>query len=101
MAVGSVFLLVSSVLRAWTRINLRLPVYNRPLVFQKTRFPLFLSMIWNGLWVLGVLMLFMSGFLIGLLGLIGYFALLVPGFSRLLTWILRYDAPSREASGRR
>jgi hypothetical protein len=99
VVVGSIFLGISSLLRAWGRINLRLPVYARPVAFQQTRFPLFLSMLWNGFWVLGALMLFMSGFLLGLVGLAVYFGVLLPGLSYLLSRILKYDQSAGGAAG--
>jgi len=100
IALGLTFLGISALLRAWVRINLRLPIYARPQAFQQRRLPLFLSMVWNGLWVLGAVALFGSGFIFGLLGVAGYFGVLLPAFSWMLSRILRYDLPLREPPGR-
>lgn len=94
IGVGVFFLLISSLLRAWVRINLRLPVYSRPAAFQGTRFPLFLSMLLNAFWVLGVLILFVAGFWIGIVGVLLYVAALVPALAWGLGRILKYDLSS-------
>lgn len=85
---GLFFLLISAFLRAWGKIHLRHPLYERPPAFQSQRFISLLFMISNAFFVLGLLTIFSVRFWAGLVALLIYPFLFLPAVSFILTKIL-------------
>ena len=91
LGMGVFFLCLSIVLRNWNRMNLQLPVSRRPGAFQNHKFILFLSMIWQGLLAIGLIMIALVNFLLVLVALGAYFFVFSPLILFFLKRFLGYD----------
>lgn len=81
---GGSVVLFSAFLRALARFHLGHPAYLRPRAFQNRRFLSLLSLAANGLFVLGLLTLFLIHLLVGAAALLLYPLCLLPGFVFLI-----------------
>jgi hypothetical protein len=99
LALGGIFLFFSMLLRNWGKVNLRLPKTQRPLAFQNRKFDVFLEMVWEGLLVIGLLLIFLIKVWAGILAFLICFFVLSPRLVFSFDKALGYDkvrVPPRE-----
>gem|GEM_PF-1752173 len=91
LILGVIFLLLSMFFRNWGKVNLRLPKVQRPLAFQNRKFEVLLAMIWQGLLVIGLLLIFLIKFWLGVLAFLFCFFILSPFLVFSFNKVLGYD----------
>jgi len=91
LVLGVISLFFSMLLRNWGKVNLRLPKVQRPLAFQNRKFEVLLGMVWQGLLVIGLLLIFLIKVWLGVLAFLICFFVLSPLLVFSFDKVLGYD----------